>query len=117
MLADIAVAAPYGGENRKGLVYIYNGRATGLNGMPSQVLEGQWASEAMPPSFGYALKGAIDVDKNGYPGDVSLVIMAYVQWIANLLAFMRCIFLSFLFPAHHLVPIHPPIFSRMFSAV
>ncbi|KAL7991576.1 hypothetical protein Chor_015832 [Crotalus horridus] len=64
---DIAVAAPYGGEDKKGLVYIYNGRATGLNGMPSQVLEGQWASEAMPPSFGYALKGAIDVDKNGYP--------------------------------------------------
>ncbi|XP_063174162.1 integrin alpha-V [Candoia aspera] len=64
---DIAVAAPYGGEDKKGLVYIYNGRAAGLNGMPSQVLEGQWASEAMPPSFGYALKGAIDVDKNGYP--------------------------------------------------
>uniref|UniRef100_A0A670HTY4 Integrin subunit alpha V n=1 Tax=Podarcis muralis TaxID=64176 RepID=A0A670HTY4_PODMU len=64
---DIAVAAPYGGEDKKGLVYIYNGRATGLNGMPSQVLEGQWASETMPPSFGYSLKGATDVDKNGYP--------------------------------------------------
>ncbi|XP_042321005.1 integrin alpha-V isoform X1 [Sceloporus undulatus] len=64
---DIAVAAPYGGEDRKGLVYIYNGRATGLNGVPSQVLEGQWASETMPPSFGYSLKGATDVDKNGYP--------------------------------------------------
>uniref|UniRef100_A0A8C5RGU9 Integrin subunit alpha V n=1 Tax=Laticauda laticaudata TaxID=8630 RepID=A0A8C5RGU9_LATLA len=71
---DIAVAAPYGGENKKGLVYIYNGRATGLNGMPSQILEGQWASEAMPPSFGYALKGAIDVDKNGYP---DLIIGAF----------------------------------------
>uniref|UniRef100_A0A8C5RI97 Integrin subunit alpha V n=1 Tax=Laticauda laticaudata TaxID=8630 RepID=A0A8C5RI97_LATLA len=82
---DIAVAAPYGGENKKGLVYIYNGRATGLNGMPSQILEGQWASEAMPPSFGYALKGAIDVDKNGYP------------------VFMLCIFLSFLFPTHPLL--------------
>ncbi|XP_053127915.1 integrin alpha-V isoform X3 [Hemicordylus capensis] len=64
---DIAVAAPYGGEDKKGLVYIYNGRATGLNGVPSQVLEGQWASETMPPSFGYSLKGATDVDKNGYP--------------------------------------------------
>ncbi|XP_066467406.1 integrin alpha-V [Tiliqua scincoides] len=64
---DIAIAAPYGGENKKGLVYIYNGRAAGLNGMPSQVLEGQWASETMPPSFGYSLKGATDVDKNGYP--------------------------------------------------
>ncbi|KAF7239430.1 Integrin alpha-V [Varanus komodoensis] len=64
---DIAVAAPYGGEDKKGLVYIYNGRATGLNGVPSQVLEGQWASKAMPPSFGYSLKGDTDVDKNGYP--------------------------------------------------
>ncbi|XP_062972355.1 integrin alpha-V [Elgaria multicarinata webbii] len=64
---DIAVAAPYGGEDKKGLVYIYNGRATGLNGVPSQVLEGQWVSNTMPPSFGYSLKGDTDVDKNGYP--------------------------------------------------
>uniref|UniRef100_A0A8D0GY43 Integrin subunit alpha V n=1 Tax=Sphenodon punctatus TaxID=8508 RepID=A0A8D0GY43_SPHPU len=64
---DIAVAAPYGGEDKKGLVYIYNGRVTGLNTVPSQILEGQWASQTMPPSFGYSLKGATDVDKNGYP--------------------------------------------------
>lgn len=66
--ADIAVAAPYGGEDKRGLVYIYNGRATGLNAVPSQILEGQWAARTMPPSFGYSLKGATDVDKNGYPG-------------------------------------------------
>uniref|UniRef100_A0A8C3LYB4 Integrin alpha-V n=1 Tax=Chrysolophus pictus TaxID=9089 RepID=A0A8C3LYB4_CHRPC len=65
---DIAVAAPYGGEDKRGLVYIYNGRATGLNAVPSQILEGQWAARTMPPSFGYSLKGATDVDKNGYPG-------------------------------------------------
>uniref|UniRef100_A0A8C4PA66 Integrin subunit alpha V n=1 Tax=Dromaius novaehollandiae TaxID=8790 RepID=A0A8C4PA66_DRONO len=64
---DIAVAAPYGGEDKRGLVYIYNGRATGLNAVPSQILEGQWAARTMPPSFGYSLKGATDVDKNGYP--------------------------------------------------
>ncbi|KFU87802.1 Integrin alpha-V, partial [Chaetura pelagica] len=64
---DIAVAAPYGGEDKRGLVYIYNGRANGLNGVPSQILEGQWAARTMPPSFGYSLKGATDVDKNGYP--------------------------------------------------
>uniref|UniRef100_A0A8C3XSJ6 Integrin subunit alpha V n=1 Tax=Chelydra serpentina TaxID=8475 RepID=A0A8C3XSJ6_CHESE len=64
---DIAVAAPYGGEDKKGVVYIYNGRATGLNAVPSQILEGQWAARTMPPSFGYSLKGATDVDKNGYP--------------------------------------------------
>ncbi|XP_025889514.1 integrin alpha-V [Nothoprocta perdicaria] len=64
---DIAVAAPYGGEDKRGLVYIYNGRATGVNSVPSQILEGQWAARTMPPSFGYSLKGATDVDKNGYP--------------------------------------------------
>uniref|UniRef100_A0A8V5FRD7 Integrin alpha-V n=1 Tax=Melopsittacus undulatus TaxID=13146 RepID=A0A8V5FRD7_MELUD len=64
---DIAVAAPYGGEGKRGLVYIYNGRANGLNAVPSQILEGQWAARTMPPSFGYSLKGATDVDKNGYP--------------------------------------------------
>ncbi|XP_010217513.1 PREDICTED: integrin alpha-V [Tinamus guttatus] len=64
---DIAVAAPYGGEDKRGLVYIYNGRASGVNSVPSQILEGQWAARTMPPSFGYSLKGATDVDKNGYP--------------------------------------------------
>ncbi|XP_028927467.1 integrin alpha-V [Ornithorhynchus anatinus] len=64
---DIAVAAPYGGEDKSGIVYIYNGRATGLNSMPSQILQGHWVSRTMPPSFGYSLKGATDIDQNGYP--------------------------------------------------
>ncbi|XP_063286248.1 integrin alpha-V [Pelobates fuscus] len=64
---DIAISAPYGGENKKGLVYIYNGRASGVSTVPSQVLEGQWASNGFPASFGYSLRGATDVDKNGYP--------------------------------------------------
>ncbi|KAG5833948.1 hypothetical protein ANANG_G00281330 [Anguilla anguilla] len=34
---------------------------------PSQVLEGKWASSSMPPSFGYAMHGATDIDLNGYP--------------------------------------------------
>lgn len=65
---DIAIAAPYGGEDKKGLVYIFNGRSTGLNSVPSQILQGQWAAQSMPPSFGYSMKGATDVDRNGYPG-------------------------------------------------
>lgn len=65
---DIAIAAPYGGEDKNGLVYIFNGRSTGLNSVPSQILEGQWAAQSMPPSFGYSMKGATDVDENGYPG-------------------------------------------------
>lgn len=66
--SDIAIAAPYGGEDKKGIVYIFNGRPTGLNAVPSQILEGKWAARSMPPSFGYSMKGATDIDKNGYPG-------------------------------------------------
>ncbi|KAK3569132.1 hypothetical protein QTP86_024487 [Hemibagrus guttatus] len=64
---DMAVSAPYGGSSRQGLVYIYNGRAGGLDSQPSQVLEGKWASTSLPPSFGYAMHGAMDIDQNGYP--------------------------------------------------
>ncbi|XP_006767156.1 PREDICTED: integrin alpha-V [Myotis davidii] len=71
---DIAIAAPYGGEDRKGIVYIFNGRSTGLNAAPSQALEGRWAAQTMPPSFGYAMKGATDIDRNGYP---DLVVGAF----------------------------------------
>lgn len=71
---DIAIAAPYGGEDKKGLVYIFNGRSTGLNSVPSQILQGQWAAQSMPPSFGYSMKGATDVDRNGYP---DLVVGAF----------------------------------------
>ncbi|XP_060786427.1 integrin alpha-V [Neoarius graeffei] len=64
---DVAVSAPYGGPSQQGLVYIYNGRASGLDSQPSQVLEGKWASASLPPSFGYAMHGATDIDRNGYP--------------------------------------------------
>nr|DBA21608.1 TPA: hypothetical protein GDO54_018218 [Pyxicephalus adspersus] len=71
---DIAIGAPYAGEGKKGLVYIYNGKSSGISTVPSQVLEGQWASRTMPPSFGYSLKGATDIDQNGYP---DLVVGAF----------------------------------------
>ncbi|KAI5106725.1 integrin alpha-V precursor, partial [Silurus meridionalis] len=64
---DVAVSAPYGGSSRQGLVYIYNGRAGGPDSQPSQVLKGKWASTSLPPSFGYAMHGAMDIDQNGYP--------------------------------------------------
>ncbi|KAJ8255375.1 hypothetical protein GJAV_G00204190 [Gymnothorax javanicus] len=64
---DIAIAAPYGGPEHNGLVYIYNGRSGGLDPVASQVLEGQWASTYMPPSFGYSMHGATDIDLNEYP--------------------------------------------------
>lgn len=68
LFLDVAIGIPYGGEDHKGLVYIYNGKSSGLNPHPSQMLEGQWASDRMPASFGYAMHGAVDVDTNGYPG-------------------------------------------------
>ncbi|XP_062862320.1 integrin alpha-V [Trichomycterus rosablanca] len=64
---DVAISAPYGGSSRQGLVYIYNGRATGPDTQPSQVLEGKWASTSVPASFGYAMNGEMDIDQNGYP--------------------------------------------------
>uniref|UniRef100_A0A8C7CD45 Integrin, alpha V n=1 Tax=Oncorhynchus kisutch TaxID=8019 RepID=A0A8C7CD45_ONCKI len=64
---DVAIAAPYGGPKHRGLVYIHNGRAAGPDPVPSQVLVGRWASSYMPPSFGYSLHGATDIDQNGYP--------------------------------------------------
>uniref|UniRef100_A0A8C1YGD7 Integrin, alpha V n=1 Tax=Cyprinus carpio TaxID=7962 RepID=A0A8C1YGD7_CYPCA len=52
---DVAIAAPYGGQFHRGLVYIHNGRPTGPNPVASQVLQGTWASASMPSSFGYIL--------------------------------------------------------------
>uniref|UniRef100_A0A3P9QGB7 Integrin, alpha 5 (fibronectin receptor, alpha polypeptide) n=1 Tax=Poecilia reticulata TaxID=8081 RepID=A0A3P9QGB7_POERE len=66
-LADVAVSCPFGGDDRRGLVYIYNGYSEGLREKPSQVIAGQWAAGAFPASFGFSLRGAQDLDMNGYP--------------------------------------------------
>ncbi|KFO07842.1 Integrin alpha-8, partial [Balearica regulorum gibbericeps] len=64
---DIAIGAPFAGEDRRGKVLIYNGHSNGLNTNPSQVLNGAWASQSMPSGFGFTLRGDSDVDKNDYP--------------------------------------------------
>ncbi|XP_068186134.1 integrin alpha-5 isoform X2 [Antennarius striatus] len=64
---DVAISCPFGGENQQGLVYIYNGHPLGLREQPSQVIAGQWATGNFPASFGFALRGAKDLDMNGYP--------------------------------------------------
>ncbi|POI30500.1 hypothetical protein CIB84_005749, partial [Bambusicola thoracicus] len=64
---DIAVGAPFAGEDRRGKVLIYNGYSNGLKTNPSQVLNGAWASQSMPSGFGFTLRGDSDVDKNDYP--------------------------------------------------
>ena len=64
----MAIGCPYGGDDQQGLVLIYNGHAGGLMDMPTQTLSGQWASSSFPASFGFALRGNRDLDRNGYPG-------------------------------------------------
>ncbi|XP_061695593.1 integrin alpha-5 isoform X1 [Syngnathoides biaculeatus] len=64
---DVAVSCPFGGEEQQGLVSIYNGFPQGLQEKPSQVIAGQWAAGSIPASFGFALRGAKDLDGNGYP--------------------------------------------------
>ncbi|XP_077431955.1 integrin alpha-5 [Vanacampus margaritifer] len=64
---DVAVSCPFGGEEQQGLVYIFNGFPQGLREKPSQVIVGQWAAGSIPASFGFALRGAKDLDRNGYP--------------------------------------------------
>ncbi|XP_044534855.1 integrin alpha-8 [Gracilinanus agilis] len=64
---DIAVGAPFAGEAGRGKVFIYNGNAEGLNQKPSQILNGAWASQAVPSGFGFTLRGDSDIDKNDYP--------------------------------------------------
>ncbi|XP_077346975.1 integrin alpha-8 [Lithobates pipiens] len=64
---DVAISSPFGGEDRKGRVFIYNGNRNGLNKDPSQVLEGSWASGTLPAGFGFTLRGDSDIDKNDYP--------------------------------------------------
>ncbi|XP_068091592.1 integrin alpha-8 [Hyperolius riggenbachi] len=64
---DVAISSPFGGEDRKGRVFIYNGNSNGLNQEPSQTLEGTWASSSLPAGFGFTLRGDSDIDKNDYP--------------------------------------------------
>ncbi|XP_069773532.1 integrin alpha-5-like isoform X2 [Narcine bancroftii] len=65
---DMAVGAPYSGPEGRGLVFVYNGSPSGLRGEPSQVLEGRWAAEGeVPAGYGFSVRGATDLDLNGYP--------------------------------------------------
>lgn len=61
---DVAVAAPYGGPSGQGQVLIFLGQSEGLSPRPSQVLDSPFATGS---GFGFSLRGAIDIDDNGYP--------------------------------------------------
>ncbi|KAL7976576.1 hypothetical protein Chor_008525, partial [Crotalus horridus] len=64
---DVAIGAPFAGEDQRGRVFIYNGDRNGLNPNPSQILSGLWASQSMPAGFGFTLRGDSDIDQNDYP--------------------------------------------------
>ncbi|NXD15665.1 ITA2B protein, partial [Nothocercus nigrocapillus] len=61
---DVAVGAPFGGDGGSGCVFIFRGQSEGLERAPSQRLESPFAG---PAAFGFALRGASDLDANGYP--------------------------------------------------
>ncbi|XP_006897945.1 PREDICTED: integrin alpha-IIb [Elephantulus edwardii] len=68
---DVAVAAPYGGPSGRGQVLVYQGQSEGLSSRPSQVLDSPFPEGS---GFGFALRGATDIDDNGYP---DLLVGAY----------------------------------------
>lgn len=79
LFEDVAISCPFGGEDRQGLVYIYNGYSEGLREKPSQVIVGHWAAGAFPSVFGFALRGAQDLDMNGYPGKKLFTMYIYIK--------------------------------------
>ncbi|XP_026529587.1 integrin alpha-5 [Notechis scutatus] len=64
---DVAIGVPFGGTAKQGMVYVYNGQQNGLHPKPSQVLQGYWSPGQVPDFYGLALRGAKDLDGNGYP--------------------------------------------------
>lgn len=78
-LIDVAVGCPFGGEDRSGLVLIYNGQrdltARGLT--LSQELYGAWASSSGLSGYGFTLRGDRDLDNNHYPGTLPCTLLIF----------------------------------------
>ncbi|KAM6189970.1 integrin alpha-IIb [Sarcoramphus papa] len=68
---DVAVGAPSGGDSGSGQVFIFRGQSEGLMPVPTQRLDSPFPG---PAAFGFALRGATDLDGNGYP---DLLVGAY----------------------------------------
>ncbi|NXO44270.1 ITA2B protein, partial [Locustella ochotensis] len=60
--ADVAVGAPQGGDSGSGQVFIFRGQSEGLEPVPTQRLNSPFPG---PAAFGFALRGATDLDGNG----------------------------------------------------
>lgn len=70
---DIAVGAPYGGENGRGVVYIYHGSELGIHEKYSQAITAEEISSTLT-TFGFSLSGGVDLDNNNY---TDLAVGAY----------------------------------------
>lgn len=70
---DVAISAPYGGNDQGGAVYIYFGERDGIETSPRQVIQGSDISPGVK-TFGHSLAGGQDVDGNSYS---DLAIGAY----------------------------------------
>jgi integrin alpha 8 len=70
---DIAVGAPYGGENGRGVVFIYMGGRSGISEKPSQIITAEEISPTLT-TFGFSLSGGVDLDNNNY---TDLAVGAY----------------------------------------
>ncbi|NXC75869.1 ITA2B protein, partial [Anhinga anhinga] len=68
---DVAVGAPFGGDDGSGQVFIFRGQSEGLMPVPTQRLNSPFPG---PAAFGFALRGATDLDGNGY---LDLLVGAY----------------------------------------
>nr|XP_030112176.3 integrin alpha-IIb [Taeniopygia guttata] len=68
---DVAVGAPQGGDSGSGQVFIFRGQSEGLAPVPTQLLNSPFPG---PAAFGFALRGATDLDGNGY---ADLLVGAY----------------------------------------
>uniref|UniRef100_A0A8C3CLA7 Uncharacterized protein n=1 Tax=Cairina moschata TaxID=8855 RepID=A0A8C3CLA7_CAIMO len=74
---DVAVGAPFGGDSGSGQVLIFRGQREGLEPVPTQRLDSPFPG---PAAFGFALRGATDLDGNGYMGTASPHVPCVPPW-------------------------------------
>lgn len=72
-ILDVAIGAPYGGENGRGVVFIYLGSKGGISKKHSQVITAEEISPTLT-TFGFSLSGGVDLDNNNY---TDLAVGAY----------------------------------------
>jgi hypothetical protein len=65
-IEDLVVGAPYDGENGNGIVYIFNGGKNGLSETASQVIHAELLNDPGLKTFGFSLRGGLDLDNNEY---------------------------------------------------